>query len=112
MNCGLKIEEGELPANYTNMHEKRIKAVLLFRYPAIQPSSYPAIQPSSLVFRLRNELVCPAIEKPWAPPFVIVTDVTMFKANKRGLFAHNPLFFIDLWRPWLHFLQEFRLPFL
>jgi hypothetical protein len=32
----LKIEEGELPANYTNMHEKRIKAVLLFRYPAIQ----------------------------------------------------------------------------
>jgi len=41
----LKIEEGELPANYTNMHEKRIKAVLLFRYPAIQPSSHPAIQP-------------------------------------------------------------------
>ena len=49
MNCGLKIEEGELPANYTNMHEKRIKAVLLFRYPAIQPSSF--------VFGLRDELV-------------------------------------------------------
>ena len=30
-------EEEELPTNYTNFHEKRIKAVLLFRHPAIQP---------------------------------------------------------------------------
>ncbi|ABL65278.1 hypothetical protein Cpha266_1245 [Chlorobium phaeobacteroides DSM 266] len=42
-----------------------------------------AIQPSSLVFRLRDEWVCPAIEKPWAPLFVIVTNVTVLK----GLFA-------------------------
>jgi len=46
MNCGLKIEEEELPANYTNFHEKRIKAVLLFRHLAIQLSS--------LVFGLRS----------------------------------------------------------
>ncbi|WP_235585183.1 hypothetical protein, partial [Chlorobium limicola] len=34
----------------------------------------------------------PAIEKPYSPPFVIVTDVTMFKAKKEG-YLHITLFF-------------------
>jgi len=74
------------PSSYPAIQLSSYPAIQLSSYPAIQPSSHPAIPPSRLVFGLRNELVCPAIEKPWAP-----------------------LFFIDLWQPWLHFLREFRL---